>query len=352
MSNTKNFYLFSSIISTLVFSFLFIFFFSKVVEAAPLQAKFYTNTLDAKVGDEINLDLKINPQEGTPIYTVSADLMYDPDKLTYISSGYAEDSKVFGVRKSPYFLEDTENGMIRLTAGYPTGAKGLSNFTKYKFTAKAIGATKIYIQGGKALDAESADIGLQRKEITINITDGTNMATDSVLTASALPPEVHNIDMSLDILGPTAIYRENAYIFPIDKKSTIGPEDVKVKVYVYNQKTELYYQDEKTIPGDASSTNEPIYFTIPANTLDIGEYIISVETIDATGNHKIIAQKTIGVLSNGQNWLVKNKDTVLPAFLFVVIIALLHHLAKDRDLYFKIREMGRGKKKRRLSKCG
>lgn len=327
------------LVTVLAFAFLFVFYFTQGVEAATLKAKFYTNTLEAKVGDEINLQLKINPEQDVPVYTVSADLFYNPNLLGYVGSGYSEDSQVFGVQKPPYFLEDTENGMIRLTAGYPQGATTLTGFTKYKFTAKSKGVAKIYIQGGKALNAENTDIGLQQKELTINIVDATSTGTST----DAVPPEVHNIDLSLDILGPIAIYKQEAYTFPIDKVGTVGDSDVKMRIFVYNQKTELFYKEEKTINKD--NENEPLYFTIPANTLEIGNYVISVETLDENGNSKIIAQKNIGVLSNGETWYTRNKNWFLPVFIFFAIIAILHHIAKDRDLYFKIAEIRRGRVK-------
>jgi hypothetical protein len=315
--------------------FLLTVFFIFQSAQAQLSAKFYTNTLEANIGDEINLQLKINPSADQPIYTVSADLIYDPNILEYVSSGYTDDSNIFGLQKPPYFLEDTENGMIRLTAGFPTGANTLTSFTNYKFIAKSTGTAKIYIQSGKALNAESTDIGLQQKEITINVGDG-------VPTGEALPPEVHNIDLSVDILGPLAIYKEESYIFPIETQGTVGDTSAVVKIYVYNEKTELFYSEEKVVDPNLF---EPLYFTIPADTLEVGNYVISAEAVDSYGQTKIIAQKKIGVLSNGQTWVTKNKHFLFPGFIFVAIVALIHHLARERDLYFKLAEMKVGRKK-------
>ena len=94
-----------------------------------------------------------------------------------------------------------------------------------------------------------------------------------------------------------------------------------------------------------------MYFTIPANTLSVGNYVISVESINTFGQSKIIAQKTIGVLSNNQNWASKHKSWLLPLFLFISVLAIVHHLMKDRDLYFLAYKMikTRGKKEKKKS---
>jgi hypothetical protein len=330
-----------------IFFFLsFLLIFSERVFAQPLSAKFYTSTLDAKVGDEINLQLKINPRVDMPVYTVSADLMYDPGVLEYVSSEYTDAADVFGVQKPPYFLEDTESGMIRLTAGFPEGANTLRNFTNYKFKAKKTGTTKIYIQNGKALNAESNDIGLQQKEITLNISENIPepVFNDEIITAEALPPQdnIYNIELKLDILGPLAIYKEDGFTFPIDTAGTIGNTDGKIKIYVYNEKTELFFQEEKTIDPKVS---EPVYFTIPPNTLTEGNFVISVETIDNDGQSRIIAQKEIGVLSNGETWMTKNKDYLIPVFIFIALLALIHHIMRDRDLYFRLKDLRKTKPK-------
>lgn len=325
------------IIFTIFLSFIFIF---QHAFAQPLPAEFYTSTFEAKIGDEIVLQLKINPQADQPVYTVSADLFYDPEMLEYVDSDYTVDSGVFGLSGSPYFLEDVQNGMLRLTAGFPEGASSPRNFTTYRFKAKAAGVTKIYIQNGEALNAENTNIGLQQKEIAIEI-------SDNILTAEALPPEIININLNLDILGPIAIYKEESYTFPIDTTGTVGTDDATVKIFVYNEDTELFYTEEKVINPN---NTEPIYFTIPANTLVEGNYVISVETGDIFGQNRIVAQKEIGVLSNGQTWVTKNKEIIYPAFIFIVLISLIHHLAKERDLYFKIAELSRERRRTKTLK--
>jgi hypothetical protein len=310
------------------------------VIAQPLGAKFYTNTLDAVVGDEINLQLKINPRADLPIYTVSADLIYNPISLEYVESAYSEDSKVFGVSKPPHFLEDVQNGMIRLTGGYPTGAKSLVNFTRYKFKAVKPGLTKIYIQGGKALDAENNDIGVEQKEITINI-----ISTCTAEVASEVESTKREISLVLEILGPIAIYKEVDYTFQVLQPQRLDSRYATLKVYVYNDKTELFFEKEMQYVPDE---DRYLSFTIPADTLEEGSYVISGETTYEDGTTEVTSQKNIGVLSNGETWFTRNKTYFIPLFIFMACMALIHHIAVDRDLYARFAELRRLKRKKKV----
>lgn len=292
--------------------------------AQPLNAKFYTNTLDAVVGDKIYLKLMVNPRPEKPIYTVSASLMYDPSVLEFVASEFTDSVKLLPVPKPPYTLTDTTNGMIRRTAGFTNGVDSLVNFTTYEFKAIKEGNTKISIEDGVVLDENNNDIGLQQKELTIRVGAPSDGATSTA---------EYSLNLNLDILGPIAVYKEKAYTFPID---IIGREfwiDKTIKVYVYNEKAELFFTEEKLLND---ILDNPTTFTIPANTLVEGNYVISAETTDEFGQNQIIAQKSIGALSNGENWVTKNREFLLPFFLFIVAISIIHHVAKDRDLYFKI----------------
>lgn len=311
--------------------FLFIIFFSTEVIAEPLGAKLYTNTLDAKVGDTIYLKLKVNPKTGEPIYTVSASLMYQPSILEYISVEFADSMKMLPVPKPPYTLTDTVNGMIRRTAGYTNGTDSLSDFTKYEFKAVKEGDAIISVEDGVALDGNNTDIGLQQKQLTIHVGPAAEATTTD-----------YNIELSLDILGPLAIYKEEDYKFNIFQPEKKAGENAMMKIYVYNEKAELFYSKEVAVnTGDG----QYIPFTIPADTFEVGNYVISAETTFADGNKEVVAQKYIGVLSNGKNWFTKHKDILIPLSILFVCFAVLHHIAKDRDLYFKIASRIRRKKK-------
>jgi hypothetical protein len=311
--------------------------------SSPLSAKLYSNYLDAKVGDTIILQLKINPRPDKPVYTVSASLMYDPSILDYLDASFTDSLFVVPVPKAPYSLTDTENGMIRRTAGFPNGTTELVPFTTYKFKAVRAGDAKISVEDGIALDETNTDIGLQQKQLTIHISD--NVSIDE-LEDEPLVPEEHTVQMSLDILGPVAIYKEESYTFPIDTLN-LKDEDVKAKIYVYNDRAELFYTEDKRL---SAKNTEPVYFTIPANTLPVGKFVISVESINSSGQSKIIAQKTIGVLSNNETWATKHKTWLLPLFLFISVLAIVHHLMKDRDLYFLAYKMIKTRKKKEKKK--
>lgn len=315
---------------------LSLFVYVQNISAQPLPARLYTNALEVKVGDTIRLQLKVNPKPEKPIFTVSSSLMYDPSILQYMSSNFSDSVFMLPVPRAPYSLEDTENGMIRRTAGYTNGVDTLVGFTEYEFKALKPGDAKISIEDGVALDIDNIDIGLQQKELTIHILDkDTATSTESTSTN-------FDVKLNLDILGPVAIYKEEGYVFPIDQIANNLLGTTTVKVFVYNNKTELFFSEEKTF---FPNTNEPIAFTIPANTLVEGGYVISAEIQGEDGFPEIIAQKEIGVLSNHSNWVTDNRDWLLPLFLFIVVIAIIHHISVDRGIYTKIKQIRRKKRR-------
>ncbi len=146
-----------------------------------------------------------------------------------------------------------------------------------------------------------------------------------------------------EIFGPSALYKEESYTFVLDRNENIHNSDSKVKIYVYNPKLELAFVEEQII--DQASL-QPFYFTIPPGTLSVGNYFMSIEAIDNVGKSRIVAQKDIGVLSNGKTWVTKNSEILLSFFAFVVVVAVIHHIARDRELYSTLGKMKLVKKKK------
>lgn len=152
------------------------------------------------------------------------------------------------------------------------------------------------------------------------------------------------------IVGPSALYIEQPYTFILNRNENIKNSDSKIKVYVYNPKLELAFTQEQIVD---QISREPFYFNIPANTLSAGEYFMSVEATDNVGKSRIIAQKDIGVLSDGKTWISRNSEMFFALFGFVVVVALIHHVAKERELYAmlsKIKISKKKKTKRRVKK--
>lgn len=140
----------------------------------------------------------------------------------------------------------------------------------------------------------------------------------------------------VEIYGPSALYKEEPYTFVLDRGENILNSDVKVTIYVYNPKTELAFVQEQTID---QSSSVPFYFNIPENTFSVGDYFISVEATDNLGYRRIVAQKDIGVLSNGKTWVTKNREAILSLFAFFAVVGAIHHIAKDREIYALLRRV-------------
>lgn len=151
----------------------------------------------------------------------------------------------------------------------------------------------------------------------------------------------------VEIFGPSALYKEESYTFVLDRNQNIFNSDSKVIIYIYNPKLEISFLQEQAV-GQASI--EPFYFNVPENTLEEGDYFISIEAVDNVGKKRIVAQKDIGVLSNGKTWVTKNKEAILSFFAFVAVIGAIHHIAKDRELYAHLKRIKIEKKKKTKSK--
>ncbi len=149
------------------------------------------------------------------------------------------------------------------------------------------------------------------------------------------------------IFGPSALYKEEPYTFVLDRNGNLQNSDSKIKVYVYNPKLEIAFTDEQNVDQLSSAS---FYFNIPANTLSTGEYFMSVEAIDNVGKSRIVAQKDIGVLSGGKTWIARNSEILFATFGFITVVAFIHHVAKERELYAILNKLQISKKRKTRTK--
>ena len=181
------------------------------VFADPLPAKFYASTFDASVGQPVEFELKVNPSAAQPVYTVISNLEYDHNLLTFKSASYQPG----WIPVTPDEVTDTANGVIKRTAGYPSGATALTSIIKYEFVAAAPGKAVVNITGGSAYDANSNDMGLQNKSITVNI-GGSAPAPDTTTPAPAANKVTQVITLTFN--GDTGMAADKEYNFTIDHK--------------------------------------------------------------------------------------------------------------------------------------
>ena len=145
------------------------------------------------------------------------------------------------------------------------------------------------------------------------------------------------------IFGPSALYKEDSYTFVLDRIQNVFNSDSVIKMYIYNPKLEISFSEEQVI--DQTSLGA-FYFHVPENTLAEGDYFVSIEVTDNVGKSRVVGQKEIGVLSNGKTWVTRHKEILFAIFAFVIIIAMIHHIAKDRELYAHLKRIKIERKKK------
>lgn len=308
---TKNFkaILASTTIATMLFGQLAI--------AAPLPALFYASTFEANVGDTITFDLKVNPDASKPAYTVGATLKYDPSILTYQSASV--DGAWLPLSRSPYELTDTSSGVITRTAGYPEGLKGVANFTRYSFKATKPGETRVVISEGMALDAENNDSGLQVKTIAIKI-NGPKENTKEPATTPAKKTVQQTI--TLDVVGSTGAYADEDYNFSIEHTLKVEQETTgTTSVSIFDQIGTEAYKTEKSFNA---STNTSVAFTIPANTLQPGDYSMVITTKHSDQKTPLSVTKQLGMLAKTDKVVEKEvAKAYIPLYVYVIFGILL-----------------------------
>lgn len=305
--------------------------------AAPLPALFYASTFDANVGDTVTFDLKVNPPADKPAYTVGATLKYDPSMVTFQSASV--DNAWLPLSRSPYELTDTSAGTITRTAGYPEGLKGVANFTRYSFRATTPGETKIIISGGMALDAENNDSGLQTKTITIRIA-GKKEATPTDTKAPATKTVQQTI--TLDLNGSTAVYSSEDYNFTVEHNLKVEQVTTgTTSVSIFDQEGNENYKTEKSFNTATSTT---VAFTIPAGTLQPGDYSMVLTTKHSDQKTPLTLTKDLGVLAKADKVVEKEVPApfiplyvwaIFAILILVIFLMILHRNSKKFRKFLK-----------------
>lgn len=247
--------------------------------AVPVPAKFFVNTFNADVGQNVEFELKVEGTDSAPVYTVISNLEYDKNLLKFNSATVQPG----WVSVSPDDFTDTANGVIKRTAGYPSGLKQLSSIYKYSFTALAPGDAKVNIVGSSAYDATNNDLGLQNKSITVKIGKKNNekeIVEQKPVTKETEKEEVKIVKkpqtVSLEFAGNIGFDVSKDYSFVLRHnlkvvQETVGSSTISLADsagnLVWNEVKDFTYSD-----------SAEMLVTIPANTIQPGNYVLSVDT--------------------------------------------------------------------------
>jgi hypothetical protein len=301
--------------------------------ATHLSAQNVDSKLDASasklnIGQAVTVNLSVEPENSTAIYTASANLVYDPSKLEFISATtYPE---WLELNQKELFVTDTVNGLIIRTAGYPNGFLGTAKFVAYKFKAKKSGNTRILIAAGKAYDENNSDVGLKTTDVNLSILGESVEVPDTAGTEKI-------IEVNLPLKADNAFYRQDSYTFTLYHKKEGKAQQAITKIWVFDEDWNVHYEDEKLWRTDQDNV---LNFVIPEDTImKEGNFKIIAKVRYEDDREFEVAEKDVGVLSNGQTWFTKNSKTFMPIFFAVIIISALHHIFMEREVYFKLRSM-------------
>jgi hypothetical protein len=334
----------------LLLSIIFTF---SITFAEVLNAKWYTKNLNVHLGDTFQVNLFVYPDPEHPVYTVSNSVTYSPNNLNFVDGVVEKDW--LQVPNAPYYLTDTNLGLIRRTAGYTNGLVEPTKYATYTFKAKQVGKTTISIEDGFALDKDNLDVGFQSKEMTINVLPvevpkeevvaSTTIATSTATTTEAT---VKKIDITMEAVGRTAIYEGEDYSAYVNLKGvSTSTEAGEVNVILYDLNNNIVYS--KVEAFNTGETYKEI--VVPKEALVEGDYLLNIKV--AYKNSEVIeTNKEIGVLKkeiiNIPQYVIDNFYWIkyFVASLVLLITALLIHIHKDHELIEELEQQARRKNNR------
>jgi hypothetical protein len=254
-----------------IFSFLY-------ATAIPVPAKFFVNSFNAEVGQTVEFELKVEGTDATPVYTVITNLEYDKNLLSFKGAT----TQAGWIPVSPDDVTDTANGVIKRTGGYPAGLKQLGSIYKYTFTALAPGDAKVSIVGSSAYDANNTDLGLQNKSITVKI--GGKEKEEVVAEPKTVVAEVKKEvavkkvpqTINLEFAGQIGLAINKDYTFVLKHNLKVAQETIgSTTISISDVSGNVAWKDVKdfTTPDSAE-----MLITVPANTLQPGNYTLIVDT--------------------------------------------------------------------------
>lgn len=288
--------------------------------AIPVPAKFFVNTFEADVGQTVEFELKVEGSESVPVYTVITNLEYDKNLLTYkgttVQSGW--------VTVPPDDVTDTANGVIKRTAGYPAGLKQIASVYKYTFVAKAPGDAKVNVLGSSAYDANNNDLGLQNKTITVKIGGKKEVepVVEPVKTTTLEPSKVVAVakkpqTLTTEFAGQIGFDVTRDYTFVLKHnlkvtQETIGSSTISALDATGNK---VWSQVKDFTFTDSSE----MLATIPANTLQPGNYTLTVDTVHDNQKTPVTLSKEIGGVPATEKIVTKEvPKPFIPLYMYFV----------------------------------
>ena len=292
--------------------------------AVPVPAKFFVNSFVADVGQTVEFELKVEGTDTAPVYTVISNLDYNKDLLTFKSAN----TQSGWIAVSPDDVTDTANGVIKRTAGYPAGLKQLASIYKFSFVAKAPGDAVVNIAGGSAYDANNTDLGLQNKSITVKI-GGVKEVTPEVTSAptkEVAKVEAKKVPQTVDLkfVGQSGFATNKDYTFVLQHNLKVAQETFgSTTLALVDTNNNSIWSEVKDF---TLSDSGEILFTIPANTIPAGNYVLNVgSTYDNHDNKKspTILTKELGAV-DGTKEIVKEEVKVpfIPMYVYIVAGAI------------------------------
>jgi hypothetical protein len=291
--------------------------------AQEVGTKLDSSTSKLNVGQVVVVSLSIEPESNNAVYTVSANLVFDPTKLEFISA--TTDPAWLELNQPDMYITDTVNGLVVRTAGYPNGILGKANFVTYKFRAREAGDTRILIAAGQAYNDNNTNIGIKNTDLNLTIL-GDRVEAEAV-------EKVINVNIKVE--ADNAFYRQDPYAFTVYHKKEAKAQQAITKIWVFDEDWNIHFEDEKLWRTDMDNV---LNFTIPEDTIEQeGNFRIIAKVRYEDGREFEVAEKDIGVLSNGKTWFTKNTHFFMPVFFLVVFVSIIHHFFVEREVYFKLR---------------
>lgn len=298
---------------------------TQFVSAELVSTKLNTESASLSVGEEFTIKLSVSPIDSVPVYTVFTTLKYDPTKVEIVKSVYGDEWVSLNIPEVQ--VTNRRDGLLTRAAGLPGGVKGSKEFITYTFKGIQNGPTTIKVINGEAYNENNTDVGVNTSSLDINIGEEEVSSTTKSST----------YDLNLNITGDNAFYKEESYSFDVYFQPKATKQAAITKAWVLNLAGYPVYQDEQEWTTSPVGTIKN--FVIPGGMLDEGNYRIVVRTRYENGVEEDDMYKDVGVLSNGENWVTKNKNLILPIFIFIVAFAVLHHFMIERNMYDKLRRI-------------
>ena len=182
-------------------------------------------------------------------------------------------------------------------------------------------------------------MGIKNTEVNLSIIgDNKVVQVDS--------PKENVFNLKFKIKSDNAFYRQDAYTFTMYHKKEADEnyrhQQAITKIWVFDEFWNVHYTDEKLWRTDQDTVLD---FIIPEDTIKTeGNFKIIAKVRYEEGAEFEVAEKDIGVLSNGKTWFTKHSNIFMPIFFTIVFIAILHHLSVEREVYRKLKVFKRKRK--------